>query len=137
MLDNLVHNSSSSELKDTHTEMIVGDINKNMLEVGQRRANRLGLQESMCIQLLISLFWNIAYWSLKSINLSQVLDKIEYLSFYVNLWLSYSCHSHTYFVLLAHRISMGANRRRGTPFRRQFIGFVHHLFWHPKHYSYR
>ena len=49
MLDNLVHHSSSTNLKNNPTEIIVGDINRNMLDVGQQRAKKLGIQDSMYI----------------------------------------------------------------------------------------
>lgn len=50
MLDNLVSVTSSSALDAplTKTEITVSDINKNMLDVGQKRAAKLGIENGKC-----------------------------------------------------------------------------------------
>ena len=44
MLDNIAHHTPK---RVEETNIIVGDINKNMLEVGQRRAEKLGIKSGM------------------------------------------------------------------------------------------
>jgi len=53
MLDNISHHTPT---RNEETKIIVGDINKNMLDVGQQRALKLGIRNGILQSIFLTFF---------------------------------------------------------------------------------